>query len=54
MRGKTRWDERPYRFLTDDFSAVSITRLAPGETTLTLEWLDPKNEGEYLLEWRTG
>jgi len=52
MRGKTHWDERPYRLLTDDFSAVSITRLAPGETTLTLEWLDPKNEGEYILEWR--
>ncbi|MBE6598404.1 MAG: hypothetical protein E7638_03055 [Ruminococcaceae bacterium] len=52
MQGKIHWDERPYRGLLGDHSRVSITRLAPGETTLTLEWLDPKNEGEYILEWR--
>ncbi len=52
MQGKTRWDERPYRGLLGDHTAISITRLAPGESTLTLSWLDPKNEGAYILEWR--
>ncbi len=52
MQGKRFWNERPHRSLFDDPTALSITRLAPGEATLTLSWIDPKEEGEYLLEWR--
>ena len=52
MQGKIRWDERPHLYPFEDPNAVSICRLAPGETTLDLEWLDARKEGVYLLEWR--
>lgn len=52
MRGKTQWNERPHFYLFEDQQAVSICRLAPGETDLTLEWLDGKSEGRYYLEWK--
>ena len=52
MQGKIRWDERPHLYPFEDPNAVSICRLAPGETSLDLEWLDARKEGVYLLEWR--
>ena len=52
MRGKTQWNERPHILWFEDKDKVHICRLAPGETDLVLEWLDPKEEGSYFLEWR--
>ena len=37
MQGKIRWDERPHLYPFEDPNAVSICRLAPGETSLDLE-----------------
>lgn len=52
MIGKTHWNERPHFYAFEDQQAVSICRLAPGETSLTLEWVDGRQDGEYDLEWR--
>ncbi len=52
MQGKKHWGEKPHRSWLRDQNTVSITRLAPGESTLTLSWVDPMNRGTYNLEWR--
>ncbi len=52
MQGKTHWNEKPHFYAFEDQDAVSISRLAPGETDLRLEWVDGKNEGVYRLEWK--
>ena len=40
MQGTISWNYRPYRPLLTDVGDVYICRIAPTETTLTLEWLD--------------
>lgn len=52
MRGKTHWNEKPHIYAFEDPNAVYISRLAPGETDLTLEWTDATQEGSYILQWR--
>jgi len=49
MKGKIRWDERPHINPHGDPTAITICRLAPTQTSVTVEWLDPKNEGSYRL-----
>lgn len=52
MKGKSSWNERPHINPHDDPYALTICRLAPTETEIIVEWLDKKEEGKYILEWR--
>lgn len=52
MRGKTQWNEKPHVNPLEDPNAVYISRLAPTEDRLLLEWTDAKQEGTYVLRWR--
>ena len=52
MRGKTQWNERPHLHPFEDPEAVYICRLAPSESSLTVEWTDAKQEGGYRFQWR--
>ena len=48
MTGCTTWSHAPYRPYLTDVGDVYISRIAPGETTIHIEWLSGGN-GRYSV-----
>ena len=64
MRGHSAWNYTPYKPLVWDSGDIYVCRLAPGENSITAEWLPAKegesciylrkrDEGEFILAGKT-
>ena len=52
MKGKTGWDERPHLNPFDRKDGLHLCRIAPGPTSVELEWIDRGDGSPVFLEWR--